>query len=69
MFDCQPILTGQLLELRPLRQDDWAQVLFRIGPENRRSRRAVEKIGAVYLRVAPDARGRDSVVYVLTKTA
>ena len=45
------------------------QVLFIIGPENRRSRRAVEKIGAVYLRVAPDAKGRERVVYVLTKGA
>lgn len=168
MFDRQPVLTGELLELRPLRQDDWAalfavasdpliweqhpdwdrykedvfrqfftdalnsggtlvavdhatgriigssryqgfdaakrqveigwtflarrywggrynaemkrlmlehafkrvdQVIFIIGPENRRSRRAVEKIGAVYLHVAPDAGGRESVVYVLTKTA
>jgi len=168
MFDRQPTLTGELLELRPLRQDDWAalfavasdpliweqhpdsdrykedvfrqffadalnsggalvaidratgqiigssryhgfdaterlveigwtflarrywggryngemkrlmlahafqtvdQVIFVIGPENRRSRRAVEKIGAVYLQVAPDAKGRERVVYVLTKTA
>ena len=45
------------------------QVTFVIGPENRRSRRAVEKIGAVYLHVAPDAKGRERVVYVLTKTA
>jgi N-acetyltransferase len=45
------------------------QVLFIIGPENRRSRRAVEKIGAEYLRVAPDAKGRERVVYVLTKAA
>ena len=45
------------------------RVLFIIGPENRRSRRAVEKIGAVYLRVAPDAKGRERVVYVLTKAA
>lgn len=45
------------------------QVIFVIGPNNRRSRRAVEKIGAVYLQVAPDAKGRESVVYVLTKAA
>jgi len=45
------------------------QVLFIIGPENRRSRRAVEKIGAEYLRVAPDTKGRERVVYVLTKAA
>lgn len=43
------------------------QVLFVIGPQNHRSRRAVEKIGAVYLRVASDARGRETVVYGLTK--
>ena len=45
------------------------RVIFMIGPNNRRSRRAVEKIGAVYLHVAPDAKGRESVVYELTKTA
>ena len=45
------------------------QVLFIIGPENRRSRRAVEKIGASYLRVAPDTKGRERVVYALTKAA
>ncbi len=43
------------------------QVLFIIGGANRRSRRAVEKIGAVYRGVAPDERGRERVVYVLTK--
>ena len=45
------------------------EVLFVIGPQNRRSRRAVEKIGAVDRGVAPDARGRKRVVYVLTKAA
>ena len=45
------------------------QVLFIIGPENRRSRRAVEKIGAVYLRVALHAKSRERVVYVLSKAA
>lgn len=45
------------------------RVLFIIGPENRRSRRAVEKIGAVYLGVAPDAKGRERVIYLLTKDA
>ena len=43
------------------------QVVFFIGPENRRSRRAVEKLGAVYLGPAPDASGRERVVYGLTK--
>jgi RimJ/RimL family protein N-acetyltransferase len=45
------------------------QVLFIVGPENRRSRRAVEKIGAVLLHVAPDAKGRERVVYGLTRAA
>ena len=45
------------------------QVIFVIGPNNRRSRRAVEKIGAAYLHVAPDAKGRERVVYLLTKAA
>ena len=42
------------------------RVLFIIGPENRRSRRAVEKIGGVYARAVTDARGRERVVYELT---
>lgn len=45
------------------------RVLFIIGPENRRSRRAVEKIGGVYVGVRPDARGRERVVYELTRSA
>lgn len=45
------------------------EVLFVIGPENRRSRRAVEKIGAAYRGVTLDAKGRERVVYVLTKAA
>jgi RimJ/RimL family protein N-acetyltransferase len=45
------------------------RVVFVIGPNNRRSRRAVEKIGAQYLHIAPDSKGRESVVYMLTKTA
>jgi RimJ/RimL family protein N-acetyltransferase len=43
------------------------QVLFIVGPENRRSRRAVEKIGGVLRGPTLDAHGRESVVYVLTK--
>ena len=45
------------------------RVLFIIGPHNRRSRRAIEKIGAVYTGVRPDARGRESVVYEITRSA
>ncbi len=48
----------------------WARrVRFIIGPENRRSRRAVEKIGGVYARAITDARGRERVVYELTPAA
>jgi len=43
------------------------QVVFVVGTGNRRSRRAVEKIGGVYVGVGSDASGRDSVVYVVTK--
>src|SRR5437870_1165197 len=32
MFDRQPTLTGELLELRPLRQDDWA-ALFAVASD------------------------------------
>src|SRR5881396_1372635 len=45
------------------------RVIFVIGPENRRSRRAVEKIGGVYTGTRPDAKGRERVVYELTKSA
>jgi RimJ/RimL family protein N-acetyltransferase len=45
------------------------RVVFIIGPENHRSRRAVEKIGGVYIGVKPDAKGRERVVYELTKAA
>lgn len=44
------------------------RVLFIIGPDNHRSRRAVEKIGGVLSGMTTDARGRDRVVYELTRT-
>jgi RimJ/RimL family protein N-acetyltransferase len=43
------------------------RVRFVIGAANHRSRRAIEKIGAVYAGETQDARGRASVEYVLTK--
>jgi len=43
------------------------RVIFVIGPQNRRSRRAVEKIGAVYAGTKLDPKGRERVVYELTK--
>jgi RimJ/RimL family protein N-acetyltransferase len=45
------------------------RVLFVIGLGNRRSRRAVEKIGGVFLRLTRDANGQERVIYVLPKTA
>jgi N-acetyltransferase len=44
------------------------RVLFIIGPENRRSQRAVEKIGAVRSGTTSDPQGRERVVYELTPT-
>ncbi len=43
------------------------RVLFIIGPENWRSRRAVEKIGARLLPPRFDAQGRERVVYGVTR--
>jgi RimJ/RimL family protein N-acetyltransferase len=42
------------------------RVLFVIGPDNRRSQRAVEKIGGVRTGTATDGRGRERVVYEIT---
>jgi RimJ/RimL family protein N-acetyltransferase len=41
-------------------------VLFLVGPQNLRSQRAVEKLGATRVGSRPDASGRDSFVYQLT---
>ena len=38
-------------------------VIFRVGPQNLRSQRALEKIGAVRAVTRPDTSGRDSLVY------
>jgi RimJ/RimL family protein N-acetyltransferase len=43
------------------------RVVFLIGPDNIRSRRAVEKIGAVYAGTRINERGHESVVYQLRK--
>ena len=42
------------------------RVIFVIGPDNRRSQRAVEKIGAVRAGTKTDAHGQERVVYELT---
>lgn len=44
-------------------------VVFLVGPDNWRSRRAVEKIGGVLDGSRPNAAGRDSVVYRITASA
>jgi RimJ/RimL family protein N-acetyltransferase len=43
-------------------------VRFAIGPVNHRSRRAVEKLGAVYSGPGVNGLGRECVIYVLTRT-
>jgi len=45
------------------------RVIFRVGPYNRRSQRALEKIGAVYLGLQPDPRRGQSAVYGITRDA
>jgi N-acetyltransferase len=45
------------------------RVVFLIGPQNLRSQRAVERIGAVRVGSRPDASGRESLVYQITATA
>ena len=42
------------------------RVIFVIGPDNRRSQRAVEKIGGMRAGTTTDAQGRARVVYELT---
>ena len=42
------------------------RVVFVIGPENWRSRRAVEKLGAVYEAAVVNPQGQERVVYALT---
>ncbi|MBE1489002.1 GNAT family N-acetyltransferase [Plantactinospora soyae] len=39
------------------------RVVFLVGPENRRSQRALEKIGAVRAGTRPDATGQESVLF------
>jgi RimJ/RimL family protein N-acetyltransferase len=41
-------------------------VIFKVGPQNWRSQRAVEKIGGVRVGTMRDDTGRESVVYQLT---
>jgi len=45
------------------------RVVFLVGLHNRRSQRAVEKLGGVRVGSRPDASGRDSIVYEITAAA
>jgi RimJ/RimL family protein N-acetyltransferase len=45
------------------------RVLFKIHPDNVRSQRSVEKLGAVRAGTGIDGDGRESVVYVLSRPA
>ncbi|HCU50799.1 MAG TPA: hypothetical protein DGG94_13535, partial [Micromonosporaceae bacterium] len=44
-------------------------VVFLVGPQNLRSQRALEKIGAVRIGTRPDGGGRDSYVYQIRKSS
>ena len=44
-------------------------VIFLVGPENMRSRRALEKIGAVCVGPLLDVRGHEAVLYRITRVA
>lgn len=43
------------------------RVVFLVGPANRRSQRALEKIGAVCVGSRPDAAGHDSILFELRR--
>jgi RimJ/RimL family protein N-acetyltransferase len=70
----QPVLVGELVEARPLRNADLKRVMLEhafhavgtvvslVGEENLRSRRAVEKLGAVQA-----GRRRGLVLYDLRR--
>lgn len=44
-------------------------VIFVVGVRNFRSQRAVEKIGGIRVGMRPDANGRESVVFQITRNA
>jgi RimJ/RimL family protein N-acetyltransferase len=43
------------------------RVIFRVGPHNLRSQRALEKIGASYLGLQPDPRRGESAIYEIRR--
>ena len=46
-----------------------ASVVFLIGPDNRRSRRAIEKIGAVYEGIKKREGAPDHVIYRILRSS
>jgi RimJ/RimL family protein N-acetyltransferase len=62
------IYNGEMKQLMMQHAFQFAQnVNFVIGPRNFRSRKAVEKIGGVFVGTRHDANGRESVVYRITR--
>jgi RimJ/RimL family protein N-acetyltransferase len=62
------IYNGEMKQLMMQHAFQFAQnVNFVIGPRNFRSRKAVEKIGGVFVGTRLDANGRESVVYRITR--
>ncbi|RKN46316.1 GNAT family N-acetyltransferase [Micromonospora endolithica] len=45
------------------------RVVFLVGPDNRRSQRALEKVGAVRVGSRPDAAGQDSALFEMRRPA
>ncbi|MFE9658293.1 GNAT family N-acetyltransferase [Micromonospora sp. NPDC006431] len=45
------------------------RVVFLVGPDNRRSQRALEKVGAVRVGSRPDAAGHDSILFEMRRPA
>ena len=43
------------------------RVVFFVGPDNRRSQRALEKVGAVRVGSRPDAAGNDSILFEMRR--
>ena len=59
---------GEMKQLMLAHAFQWVErVIFLIGPENLRSQRAVEKIGGVRAGMTTDGKGRERVVYELTR--
>jgi RimJ/RimL family protein N-acetyltransferase len=46
-----------------------SSVIFLVGPQNLRSRKAVGKIGGVHIGSRSDARGRTHITYEITASA